>query len=258
MLEDVDLKWAMKSHGYNRGQAEKDYLQHIVLLAQYAATKSELVFKGGTCLQKVYGLDRYSEDLDYTVQTPTDIERIVEAIERRLAGFGHPMRRPKIEEDGAGINVRLKIQGPLYTGTDISLCSLRLEMSKREQVLLPVEVRRVMPPYENLPPYSVLAMGREEIAAEKVRAILTRDRARDLYDIFHLIEKGVRIDLQTVGKKLEYYALRYSRLGFERSVATKRKVWKAELGPLVRNLPNFAEVEKTVNAYLRDAMLGSE
>ncbi|MBA3045967.1 MAG: nucleotidyl transferase AbiEii/AbiGii toxin family protein [Candidatus Thermoplasmatota archaeon] len=254
MLEDADLDWAMKMHGYNRGQAEKDYLQHIVLLAQYATTKSELVFKGGTCLQKVYGLDRFSEDLDYTVQAPTDIEKIIDAIERRLVGFGYPARKPKIEEDQAGIKVRLKIQGPFYKGTDLSLCSLRLEMSKREQVLLPTEVKRVMPPYENLPPYTVLAMSREEIAAEKVRAILTRDKARDLFDMFHLIEKGVRADPKTIDKKLEYYSLRYSQQDFEISVAAKRKIWKAELGPLVRNLPNFVDVEEIVNAALRKAV----
>src|ERR1035441_10202497 len=54
---------------------EKDYLC-TVLLEYLAATGSQLVFKGGTCLSKVHaGFYRLSEDLDFVIPMPTDASR---------------------------------------------------------------------------------------------------------------------------------------------------------------------------------------
>ncbi|MFW6111033.1 MAG: nucleotidyl transferase AbiEii/AbiGii toxin family protein [Thermoproteota archaeon] len=46
---------------------EQDYLETVVLKILYQRTDN-LVFKGDTCLRKFYGLDRYSQDLDFTVR----------------------------------------------------------------------------------------------------------------------------------------------------------------------------------------------
>lgn len=54
--------------GYSLGQVEKDYLQHLFLFYLYSEVSTEFVFKGGTSLQKCFGLDRFSEDLDFTYQ----------------------------------------------------------------------------------------------------------------------------------------------------------------------------------------------
>ena len=48
--------------------AELDYLQDIALLGIYREFGSKLVFKGGTCLYKLYKLNRFSEDLDFTAE----------------------------------------------------------------------------------------------------------------------------------------------------------------------------------------------
>ena len=50
---------------FNLYQKEKDYLQHIILARIYSRINSQLVFKGGTSLQKCMGLNRFSEDLDF-------------------------------------------------------------------------------------------------------------------------------------------------------------------------------------------------
>src|SRR3972149_2605129 len=54
---------------------EKDYCCSV-LLAHLAAAETALVFKGGTCLAKVYAeFYRLSEDLDFVIPTPTDATR---------------------------------------------------------------------------------------------------------------------------------------------------------------------------------------
>ena len=40
--------------------AEKDYLQDILLFSIYSIVGRELVFKGGTCLYKIYKINRFS------------------------------------------------------------------------------------------------------------------------------------------------------------------------------------------------------
>jgi len=48
-------------------------------------------------------------------------------------------------------------------------------------------------------------MKKEEILAEKVRAMSIRRRARDLYDIAFLLKKGVSMEYELINKKLSYY-----------------------------------------------------
>src|SRR3972149_5946169 len=63
---------------------EKDYFCSV-LLEYLAVTESSLVFKGGTCLTKVYaGFYRLSEDLDFAISTSVDASRR----ERRRRGGG--------------------------------------------------------------------------------------------------------------------------------------------------------------------------
>jgi len=59
MLTRKELESFRNVLGFNLGQAEKDYLQHLLLFLMSKNARSELVFKGGTCLQKAYGLGRF-------------------------------------------------------------------------------------------------------------------------------------------------------------------------------------------------------
>ena len=50
-------------------------------------------------------------------------------------------------------------------------------------------------------------LSQEEILAEKVRAIMTRRKGRDLYDLWYLLSKGTLVESDLVRKKLDYYKL---------------------------------------------------
>lgn len=43
----------------------------------------------------------------------------------------------------------------------------------------------------------------EEILAEKIRAFLVRVKGRDIFDLWYLLEKGVRLELKTLDRKLK-------------------------------------------------------
>ena len=56
--------------------AEKDYLQDLILFSIYSKIGKDLVFKGGTALYKLYSLNRFSGDLDFTLINGIDIKKI--------------------------------------------------------------------------------------------------------------------------------------------------------------------------------------
>lgn len=230
---------------FNLGQIEKDYLQHLTLSILYRTTADSFVFKGGTCLQKIYGLDRFSEDLDFTIYKPLDVEKITEEITNGISNFGYQTKNRFLEK-GRSIKIRFEVQGPLYRESKMSVCYLTIEASKREQVILEPDFKMVYPFYEDLPPYSTLSMKLEEMLAEKIRALVMRRRARDLYDLYFLLKKKTAIKWNLVEKKMIYYDRAVSLDDIINSIREKKDIWKRELTVLTPNLPDFEDVESFV------------
>ena len=50
-------------------------------------------------------------------------------------------------------------------------------------------------------------LSKEEIFAEKIRALLTRAKGRDLYDLWYLLTQGASFEESLVKEKLKYYHL---------------------------------------------------
>lgn len=215
MLTRRNLESYKEITGFNLGQIEKDYLQHIFLLNFYRKIKDELVFKGDTALQKTYGLSRFSEDLDFTLKSDIDIESVLKTVMINLRIFGCEASKNKKKEETSGATYLIKIKGPLFDGTEQSHTYIRLEISKREKVELPVNINTITPIYEDLPPYTIPVMALSEIMAEKIRAIFTRNNARDIYDLWFLIQKKNKVPVTLINKKLKYYKKNFDQKEFE-------------------------------------------
>ena len=63
-MEKNELSVYKSKLNYNLGQLELDYYQHLIL-SKIFEKYNTIYFKGGTCLQKCYGIKRFSEDLDF-------------------------------------------------------------------------------------------------------------------------------------------------------------------------------------------------
>jgi len=44
-------------------------------------------------------------------------------------------------------------------------------------------------------PFFVIVMNKDEILAEKIRTFITRNRARDIYDLWFLLQRGAGLDV---------------------------------------------------------------
>lgn len=225
----------------NLGQLEKDYLQHAFLASIYSVSSTEFVFKGGTALQKTCGLDRFSEDLDFTFNAEAPPAKFIDEAITALKPFTEALIASK-KEQPASFTYRVKMKGPLYDGAERTMHSITLEINKREKILRKPRAIKVVPLYSDLRPYVAYVMAIEEMLAEKIRAILTRNKARDVYDLWFLLRKNTKCDLGLINKKLEYYALKFNFAEFRQSILEKQRVWKPELGVLLKGIPDFKEV----------------
>ena len=86
-------------------QALREILQEIALLGLWRSKFfDKAAFYGGTALRILYGLDRFSEDLNFSLLVPTTgfvLQPHLDAVKRELAAFGFDMhvdqREKKIE-----------------------------------------------------------------------------------------------------------------------------------------------------------------
>ena len=231
---------------FNLYQKEKDYLQHIVLSRVFSRIGSELTFKGGTSLQKCFGLNRFSEDLDFTASENFNRERLEQSLEE--VGRFYPSSMTKSEND-ISLGYKLKIEGPLFHGP-LSLQTIRVDVSLREEILLAPINRIITPLYSDLQPYMVMFMDPREILSEKIRALMTRVKARDLYDIYYLSRKNVVLDTHLISRKLEFYSLEFDRDILVDRMSRLKTQWKKEIPGLVRNAPDFDLVISTLTGFL--------
>ncbi len=239
--------------GYaNLAHVEKDYLQHVLLSILSDAASENLVFKGGTCLQKCFGLPRFSEDLDFNVAKLRQKEALqtFESAAKKTATFGYEaiLDASKAFGPSGGLNGKIRVNGPLFDGSALSIATISFDC-RFEEPLLKAVPKTVTPPYEDLRPYSVKTMDLNEIFAEKTRAILVRAEPRDLYDVHFLIAKyRLRPDLELVGKKLESVGKSFSRKEFHASVLQLEKSFAREMPKLLKKelVPSFKEVENAI------------
>lgn len=224
----------------NRGHAEKLYLQDLILSTVSRETVDELIFKGGTALLKFYQLDRFSEDLDFTKNGSINLEKLLDKAVRDLENFGADVEKLDTEETERSFKARLGIQGPLYMGEERSLCFIRIEINKKSSVK-DVETQRYNPRFQDVTSFDLPVMSQKEILSEKIRAIATRNKPRDLYDTYHLLSKDVPLEIDLIQDKLDYYEISYSK---EEIIAEARKLernWEILSAFIYSNLPEFEE-----------------
>src|SRR3989344_6486933 len=225
---------------------EKDYLQDLILFSIYSFIGKELVFKGGTCLYKLYKLGRFSEDLDFTLTKDIDIKKVCNKIVSDLSLFNIKSKIKEIKEYKNEINVRLLINGPLYKGSKETQCFIPLNISKKERLFLEPNKESVISIYKEIPNFEVFAMQEKEILAEKIRAVFTRLKARDIYDLWFLAErKNILFDLNLANKKLFLYNLKFDFKVFNDKVEKMKWLWEIDIKNLIiGEIPEFKHVKK--------------
>jgi len=248
MLDEDELTGLARARKMRPWQEEKRYLQALVL---YSLSRSPPVLKGGTYLWFFHGLNRFSEDLDFTAVGSVG-KTLVKDTGDALLLFGVRHEVKVLKDDRHVLSFRIGARGPLYRSKkDVSY--VNVEISRRERVVLPPLVVRLDEARYGLPIVFLKGMDLKEVISEKIRALLTRTTARDLYDLWHvMVRLGSKPDMKLIEKKMRFYAKTYDHEELNRRIGRMRDSWEKELGPLVvGELPDFSEVKEGVLTTLR-------
>ena len=234
---------------------EKDYLLDALLLNIFQELDAPLVLKGGTALYKLFHLNRFSEDLDFTLNArkfdaKKTKDRLLKALRLlEVDGLGTS------DTHGNAINIRFHLKGPLYNGRKESLCYILLNISHRERIVYPAGKELLISPYSGIPSFDVLVMNESEMMAEKIRAIMSRDKPRDIYDLWFLLKKGVRLDLGLINTKLKLNRMIFSKEEFSNQLEGKKNLWFEDLsGFIIGGLPDFEKVKNEIIINLNEGL----
>lgn len=203
---------------------EKDYYLTL-LLSRLHELSPDLVFKGGTCLNKIYfSYYRLSEDLDFSMRLPEYtatrgtrrkcIQKVKDNIEPFAAQFD--MRIENAESAGRNESKQY-VYYFIYRSIVLPVeAKVKFEIGLRFNPICPPEESAVrhkfLHPFTGQPLFDggkVNCLALKELVAEKFRAGAIRERIapRDFYDIDFVLRNGFNLNdpdvLELFRKKLE-------------------------------------------------------
>ena len=252
MLEKEELERISKIKNLGLRNTERDYLLEVLLYIISQNMGRKLVFEGGTALYKFYSLNRFSEDLDFTSVSKIDINKLFEKIIQRLKAVGINGRIKELSKYQNQKNIRLGLRGPLFDGNLNNLSIISINISLKEKPIEQSEERTLFSQYVDIPSFSVFIMPLNEMFAEKIRAVMTRDKARDVYDIWFLLNKDAKFDIGFINRKLKLYRKKFKRNEFTEKIEEKRKSWEMDLKELILGgLPKFEIVKNEILKKLK-------
>ncbi len=220
VLEQMLAKYELNSD-YDRVNALKEILQEITLCGlSRGGFFRKAAFYGGTALRMFYGLDRFSEDLDFSLMEKDetyDLSKWFDAVEKEAAAYG------------LNLSVETKEKA-----NDTAIKSAFLKGNTREHLLLFYDDKGIagsvpgneaikikfeidtLPPaeasfekkYRLLPaPYEVNMYDEPSLFAGKLHAVICRNwksrvKGRDLYDYVFYMSKGAYVNLPHLRARL--------------------------------------------------------
>jgi len=230
---------------------EKDYFIEIFLyyISQNKDLKN-LVFRGGTCLKKIYFPDyRFSEDLDFLVKEGLgDISKhLLRVIERLNQDF--PVEAGEIEEkrvlkDGyLQIFFSYNIVPEIFSGGGKKLKVDILE----DNFLPPFKKRPIKFSYPDLNKFKadLSAYNLESIMADKISRLLdVVDEPRDVYDLWKLITEDLEFQkVREIFQNKHGYSFDVKDLILEIQKQSYKVNWENRLSHQISNLPDFLKVK---------------
>lgn len=241
MITKEILKESGKNKGLvNKEHIEKDYFQDLFLFNLYKKTNL-LIFKGGTALYKLYSLQRFSEDLDFSMLKKFDVKPVITETIKEI-------KNAKIKEIKETKNSILIKTG--FKGIITRYNTLRIDISLNNPLVQDFEVKTYTSQYPDINPFSLRILSLSEILSEKIHALSVREKARDLYDLFFLL-KIAKIDKSLIKLKLKNLGIELNFQKLKKRIKNLKPVWQKELKSfLLAELPEFNAVKDFVISKL--------
>ncbi|WKZ28622.1 MAG: nucleotidyl transferase AbiEii/AbiGii toxin family protein [Patescibacteria group bacterium] len=209
MIEKTEIEAKAKEFELHVANVQRDYVFGWLLFGIFTSSKlkDQIFLKGGNALRKGYFRDtRFSSDLDLGI--PNDIEQTVLldefnavcAFVEHHAGISFVTDENKVEEKFAaaeapipGLRVyeaRIYFRD-FYGKADHFKIKVAMDITRFDKVLLPIQSVDLIHPYSDASDVAckIQCMKLEEIIATKLKCLLQREHAPDLFDYVYSIKQ---------------------------------------------------------------------
>ena len=203
---------------HDEDNALKEIIQQITLLGLHrSGFLRKASFYGGTALRILYGLDRFSEDMDFCLVVPDpdfSFQPYLQPVADELARYGFVAR---LEEKRAGPAVSV---GSAFVKLETLRGLLVIErggrrLPKGQLIKIRLEVDKRNPPgaefakkLVRLPePFMVATLSEPSLFAGKLHALIARSyldrvKGRDYYDFLFYVARDTPVNLVYLESKL--------------------------------------------------------
>lgn len=202
---------------HDHENALKEIIQEIVLLGLWRSKFYEkAVLYGGSALRILHELDRFSEDLDFSLIQPEkafNIKKYLDAVKSELELWGFEVHAEEIDKknkstiDSAFIKANtlirlLKIDSNLKTHKN-ALMKIKLEIDQEPAIGFTSDLKYHLHPI----PFTIKTMTLPSLFAGKMHALLCRTirtniKGRDWYDLIWFVKNNIPCDLHYLKNKM--------------------------------------------------------
>ena len=266
VIEEM-LKSYQVDNIYDRKNAMKEIMQEIVLCGlSRAGFFKEAAFYGGTALRIFYGLDRFSEDLDFSLEQINldfDLCSYFPVLEKEVKAFGLNVEIQK-KEKTKDSNIRSAfLKGNTKEHLLLFYADERVvgTVAKNEVVKIKFEVDTNPPAfatyehkYRLLPvPYEIRLYDMPSLFAGKIHAVICRGwqsriKGRDLYDYIFYLSKAVTVNQRHLR----------ARLIDSGYISENQECTLEEIKTMLKNRfdsIDFLQARKDVEPFIRDTSI---
>lgn len=270
MIKPGEIDKIAVAKGVRAKQIEKDYVVSWILwgIAHDKLLNNKLVFKGGTCLKKMYFEDyRYSEDMDFTLRDDSASDEDILKNFKNTFKKVYEESRIKVELIDNSIDnhqvsgsLKFKINYNATHGSD----EIKVDVTRGEIIVFDVDHRKVLSNYSDLAEENetlIYCYSLEEVLIEKITALMGRTIPRDLYDFNYLIEEE-GLELQEV--YIEFMRKAENKGHNPKEIIDKllpkkntfKRDWDTSLGKQIAKdkLPDFENTWRKTLGYFRELL----
>lgn len=235
------ISWSQQSPWTELRQIEQDLIisRALVELFQDPFLVRELRFRGGTALNKLHFPKplRYSEDIDLVRTSSGALKPLLDRIHGVLDSWLGP---PRFDQSTVAPKLRYVVEGEHEAPI-----RLKIEINTRERTAHdPVRLRflHVVNPWFS-GTASIPTFSNEELLATKLRALLQRDKGRDMLDLAHALRTFDTLDTPRIVDLLARY-LEAANTSISRAQAEQRMFRKLATPDFMADVRPLLSVEE--------------
>lgn len=238
-------------------------MQELILqIIDRAGYFKQLAFVGGTALRVLYGLPRFSEDLDFSLISKKGFKfvRFLKMLKKELELNGYSIEEAKGNGGKTVLSEFIRFKGLLF---ELGLAShkneklfIKLEIDSRPPKGFETEVTLINKNFL----FKVRNYAQDSLFASKLHALLFRkyEKGRDYYDLLWFLTRKTPINFRLLSNAAKQTEGKTFRLDADKArILLTAKIKKSDFPRLLRDVRPFLERDEESAYFKKEYFIGA-